>query len=113
MSVGIVGLGYVGLPLAVAFAEAGEHVVGVDISTRRVAELRRGESYIEDITDAKLQAVADRFQPTTRIAPLAEADAIIIFVPTPPTPNPQPGPSPPLGAGPALAAGPPARPPRL
>jgi UDP-N-acetyl-D-glucosamine dehydrogenase len=104
MSVGIVGLGYVGLPLAVAFAEAGEHVVGVDISTRRVAELRRGESYIEDVPNETLQAVADRFQPTTRIASLAKADAIIICVPTPLTPNREPDLSPLVDACQSIAA---------
>src|SRR6185503_16692793 len=48
-TIGVLGLGYVGLPLAVEFAEAGKHVVGVDVNAQRMAELRRGESYIEDI----------------------------------------------------------------
>ena len=56
MQLGVVGLGYVGLPLAVAFAEAGEQVVGVDVSTgRRVAELRAGRSYIEDVPHERLR----------------------------------------------------------
>ena len=67
MSVGIVGLGYVGLPLAVSFAEAGEHVIGIEVNARRVAQLRRGESYIEDVPDGRLQAVSSVFEPTTRI----------------------------------------------
>ena len=90
MSVGIVGLGYVGLPLAVSFAKAGEHVIGLEVNARRVAQLRRGESYIEDVPSSELQAVAGRFDPTTRIAALAKADAIIVCVPTPLTPNREP-----------------------
>ena len=50
MSVGIIGLGYVGLPLAVAFAEAGEDVVAVDVDERKIALIEAGESYIEDIS---------------------------------------------------------------
>jgi UDP-N-acetyl-D-glucosamine dehydrogenase len=90
MSVGIVGLGYVGLPLAVSFAEAGEHVVGIEVNARRVAQLRCGESYIEDVPSEQLQAVIDRFEPTTRIAALAKVDAIVVCVPTPLTPNREP-----------------------
>src|SRR3954469_1557996 len=94
MSVGIVGLGYVGLPLAVSFAEAGQSVVGVDISGARVAQLRRGESYIEDVPSAQLQAVQERLEVTTRVAALARVDAIIVCVPTPLTPNREPDLSP-------------------
>ena len=54
MTIGIVGLGYVGLPLAVAFAEAGQRVVGVDTNAGRVNQLRTGESYIEDIPSERL-----------------------------------------------------------
>jgi UDP-N-acetyl-D-glucosamine dehydrogenase len=90
MSVGIVGLGYVGLPLAVSFAEAGEHVIGVDISAGRVAQLRAGESYIEDIPSSRLLAVADRIEATTRVAALAKCEAILVCVPTPLTPNREP-----------------------
>ena len=57
MSIGIVGLGYVGLPLAVAFAEAGERVVGVDVDPGKVAALREGRSYVEDIPSERLAAV--------------------------------------------------------
>ncbi len=90
MTVGIVGLGYVGLPLAQSFAEAGERVIGVDVNARRVAQLRRGESYIEDVASESLKAMASRFEPTTRVASLAQADAIIICVPTPLTANREP-----------------------
>ena len=98
MTIGIVGLGYVGLPLAVAFAEAGQRVVGVDISEARVSQLRAGESYIEDIPSEQLQAVASRIEATTRTARLALCDAIIICVPTPLTPNREPDLGPLIGA---------------
>jgi UDP-N-acetyl-D-glucosamine dehydrogenase len=90
MSVGIVGLGYVGLPLAVAFAEEGVEVVAVDIDTRKIEALRARESYVEDIPSERLGRVADRISPTTRYAELAKVDAILICVPTPLTPNREP-----------------------
>jgi UDP-N-acetyl-D-glucosamine dehydrogenase len=90
MSIGIVGLGYVGLPLAVTFAEAGEDVVGVELDHRRVETLRAGISYIEDVPDARLAAVLDRLAPTTRYAELAKVDSIIICVPTPLSANREP-----------------------
>jgi UDP-N-acetyl-D-glucosamine dehydrogenase len=103
MTIGIVGLGYVGLPLAVAFAEAGQRVVGVDISEARVSQLRAGESYIEDIPSEQLQAVASRIEATTRTARLALCDAVIICVPTPLTPNREPDLGPLLGASQVVA----------
>jgi len=90
MTVGIMGLGYVGLPLALSFAESGERVVGVDLNARRVAQLRRGESYVEDVPSACLRALAPRIEATTRIAKLAICDAVVICVPTPLTPNHEP-----------------------
>jgi UDP-N-acetyl-D-glucosamine dehydrogenase len=90
MTIGIIGLGYVGLPLAVSFAEAGQDVIGIDTHAGRVASLRRGESFIEDIPSERYRAVMDRIQPTTRTAALARADAIVICVPTPLTPNREP-----------------------
>jgi UDP-N-acetyl-D-glucosamine dehydrogenase len=90
MSVGIIGLGYVGLPLAVAFAEAGEHVVAVDVDPRKVAAIREGDSYIEDIPSERLAAVLDRIHATSHYQPLARADAVVICVPTPLTPNREP-----------------------
>jgi UDP-N-acetyl-D-glucosamine dehydrogenase len=90
MSVGIVGMGYVGLPLAVAFAEAGQDVVGIELDHRRVETLRSGTSYIEDVSDERLAAVADRLRPTTRYAELAPVDAIVICVPTPLSANREP-----------------------
>jgi UDP-N-acetyl-D-glucosamine dehydrogenase len=55
--VAIIGLGYVGLPLAVAFAEAGYRVTGIDLDTRKVDAINRGESYIEDAPAAKVAAL--------------------------------------------------------
>jgi UDP-N-acetyl-D-glucosamine dehydrogenase len=88
--IGIVGLGYVGLPLAVAFAEAGVEVVGLDSDRRKVAGLNAGRSHVEDIPDASLAAVAGRFHATTRRAELAACDAVIICVPTPLTGSREP-----------------------
>jgi UDP-N-acetyl-D-glucosamine dehydrogenase len=104
MTVGIVGLGYVGLPLALAFAEADERVIGVDVNARRVAQLRRGDSYIEDVSSDALQGILHRFEPTTRMASLAQADAIIICVPTPLTANREPDLTPLIDAAQAVAA---------
>ena len=88
--IGIVGLGYVGLPLAVAFAETGHDVLGVELSAAKVASVRRGESYVEDIPSERLQAVSDRLAVSGRYAELARADAVIICVPTPLTANREP-----------------------
>lgn len=90
MSIGIVGLGYVGLPLAVAFAEAGHSVVALDIDQRKIAAIRSGESYIEDIPSDRLRGVDGRIHATTRYADLADTEAIVIAVPTPLTQNREP-----------------------
>ena len=103
MTIGIVGLGYVGLPLAVAFAEAGCDVVGIDIDQGKITSLREGRSHIEDIPDAALAGVLDRCTFSTRFVELHEADAILICVPTPLTRNREPDLGPLLGATQALA----------
>jgi len=90
VSVGVIGLGYVGLPLVVAFAEAGEDVVAVDVDPRKVAAIKAGESYVEDISDERLQAVLPRILATSHYQPLARTDAVLICVPTPLTPNREP-----------------------
>jgi UDP-N-acetyl-D-glucosamine dehydrogenase len=90
MSIGVIGLGYVGLPLAVAFAEAGEEVVGVDLDPRKVHAIAAGESYIEDIPSERLQAVLPLIRADSHYAPLARVDAILICVPTPLTANREP-----------------------
>jgi UDP-N-acetyl-D-glucosamine dehydrogenase len=82
--VGIIGLGYVGLPLARAFAAKGFAVLGLDVDPAKVAKLRRGESYIGHITDETIRDMREhQFDATSDFSRLAEADAIIICVPTP------------------------------
>ncbi|MBS0337377.1 MAG: nucleotide sugar dehydrogenase [Proteobacteria bacterium] len=82
--IGIVGLGYVGLPLMLRFAEVGYRVIGIDIDPAKVAMLQRGESYIERIPAASIAAArAKGFAATSDFAHAAEADALIICVPTP------------------------------
>src|SRR3954465_3410577 len=103
MKIGIVGLGYVGLPLAVAFAEAGCDVVGIDVDAGKLAALRDGRSHIEDIPSPRLQAVLERCMFTTRHVELHEADAILVCVPTPLTRNREPDLGPLLAASQALA----------
>jgi len=83
MRIGIVGLGYVGLPLAAAFARAGHDVVGYDVDRDRVERLGRGESDIEDVPSEELSALGDRFTASGDRAVLGECDAIIVCVPTP------------------------------
>jgi len=83
MKLGIVGLGYVGLPLAIAFAEAGNDVVGLDSDSAKLADLAAGRSYIEDVAAAELAAVGPRLHPTADYADLEDREAIVICVPTP------------------------------
>src|SRR5579859_1665511 len=90
MTVGVIGLGYVGLPLAVAFARAGEEVIGVDVDGQKVAAVAAGNSYIEDVPDHDLRAVLGRIRASTRYADLAQAQAIVICVPTPLSANREP-----------------------
>jgi UDP-N-acetyl-D-glucosamine dehydrogenase len=102
--VGVVGLGYVGLPLAVAFAEEGVDVVGVDYAQHLVAAIEAGESHIEDIPSERLQAVGDRISATTDYARLADCDAVLIAVPTPLTRNREPDLGPLLSSAQALSS---------
>ena len=83
--VGVIGLGYVGLPLAVEFAKAGFHVIGYDVSQRVADLLMRGESHIQDVPKADVAALvkSGHFEATTDESRLHEADAISIAVPTP------------------------------
>ena len=82
---GVIGLGYVGLPLAMEFAEAGFHVIGYDVSERVVRSLMRGESHIQDVPAKQVakHVKSGRFIATTDEARLVDADAISIAVPTP------------------------------
>jgi UDP-N-acetyl-D-glucosamine dehydrogenase len=102
--VGVVGLGYVGLPLAVAFAEEGVDVVGVDYEPRLVAAIEAGESHIEDIPSERLRAVAERISATTDYGRLADCDAVLIAVPTPLTRNREPDLGPLLSSAQALSS---------
>lgn len=83
--VGVVGLGYVGLPLVVAFAQEGFQVLGVDVDARKVASLQRGESYVEDVPSSVLGPLVEAglFRASTDFATLGDAEAISICVPTP------------------------------
>jgi UDP-N-acetyl-D-glucosamine dehydrogenase len=82
---GVIGLGYVGLPLAIELARAGYRVLGYDVNPTVVSGLAAGHSHVEDISDEELVAArkGDRFTTTSDAARLAEADAISICVPTP------------------------------
>ena len=103
MKVGVVGLGYVGLPLVVAFAESGCDVVGVDTDARKATALAQGRSYIEDVPSARIAEILPRVRVSTRYADLATAEAVIIAVPTPLTPNREPDLGPLTAAGRAVA----------
>ena len=84
-TVGVVGLGYVGLPLVLRFGEVGFRVIGFDIDTAKVAQLNAGTSYIQHVPSARVQSLRDarRFEATAELGRLAEPDAVIICVPTP------------------------------
>jgi UDP-N-acetyl-D-glucosamine dehydrogenase len=97
--IAIVGAGYVGVPLAQVFAEAGKRVVLVDVQESRVDMLNRGESYIEDVPSETLAAlVAAGLSATTDYDVLRDADAILIALPTPLSPQREPDLSIVLGA---------------
>jgi UDP-N-acetyl-D-glucosamine dehydrogenase len=82
--IGIVGLGYVGLPLSLRYAEVGYRVVGFDIDDSKVAVLKRGQTYIEHIpADNIAAAVRNGFEPTSDLSRASKVDALILCVPTP------------------------------
>ncbi len=92
MKIAVVGLGYVGLPLAMVFAEAGIEVVGVEAVAERCAEINAGRSYIQDIPSEALTPVVDAglMSATTDYAATADCDAVIICLPTPLNANREP-----------------------
>ena len=98
--VAIVGAGYVGLPLAQVFAEAGQGVVLLDLDADRVAAINKGESYIEDVSSDALASLVEQglVSATTDYDAVREADAILIALPTPLSPNREPDLSIVLGA---------------
>lgn len=83
--IGVVGLGYVGLPIAVEFAKSGFNTIGLDVSEGKIAMLKRGENFIEDIRDEDVANIVSqgRLQATTDAADLQAADVVYICVPTP------------------------------
>jgi UDP-N-acetyl-D-glucosamine dehydrogenase len=81
--VGIIGMGYVGLPLAIRFGEVGFKVYGFDIDENKIEKLKAGESYIKHIDSSNIKRVSQNFYPTSDFSKLSEVDAIIICVPTP------------------------------
>ncbi|MCH7890149.1 MAG: UDP-N-acetyl-D-glucosamine dehydrogenase, partial [Gemmatimonadetes bacterium] len=85
LTVGVVGLGYVGLPLSVEIARSGLRVVGFDVDSETVEGINGGASHIDDVTEEELAGVlaAGRLEATTDMSRLAECDAISISVPTP------------------------------
>jgi len=82
-SIGIVGLGYAGLPLALAYAEQGFRVTGIDVDAQRVRAVRDGVSYLVDVPAERYAAVGDRLDATTDYAAVAGLDVVTICVPTP------------------------------
>jgi len=90
--VGVVGLGYVGLPLAVLQARTGYRVVGIDEVSGKVERVNRGENYISDVDDAELRQVvgSGRLKATTDFDALRQCDVVLLCVPTPLTPNKEP-----------------------
>jgi UDP-N-acetyl-D-glucosamine dehydrogenase len=91
-TVGVIGLGYVGLPLVLRFSEVGFRVIGFDIDVGKVERLNNGISYIEHVSTPRVQTLVAgrRFEATADLARLAEPDAIIICVPTPLTRHREP-----------------------
>ncbi len=85
LRIAVIGLGYVGLPLATTFAEAGFQVTGIDVDERKIDQANRGESYIPDISSSTLRALIDtkRLYFTSDYTVLNESDVVSICVPTP------------------------------
>ena len=83
--VGIIGLGYVGLPLSLAYVDAGIKVMGFDIDQKKIDNLIKGESYIKHIDEKKVRDAVHRkmLEPTSELSLIEHVDAIIICVPTP------------------------------
>ena len=103
--IGIIGLGYVGVPLAVAFNNKDIKVLGFDIAQDKVASLMSGKSYIRHISDDVIADALNKnlFRATTNLSEIANVDAVIIFVPTPLTKNREPDLGPVLNTGRSIA----------
>jgi len=81
--IGVVGLGYTGLPLSVRFCEKGFTVVGLDIDEHKIDQLKTRKSYLKDVSDAHLLALGERFKPTADFSHIALCDAVVLCLPTP------------------------------
>jgi UDP-N-acetyl-D-glucosamine dehydrogenase len=92
MKVAVIGLGYVGLPLALQFAKCGTRVVGIDIDPAKIDAIRRGETYIVHVESHQISALvgSGHLTASTNFKEIAESDAILICVPTPLTKNREP-----------------------
>jgi UDP-N-acetyl-D-glucosamine dehydrogenase len=89
-TVGVIGLGYVGLPLALTMVEAGKRVVGLDVDGTKVERLAAGQSYIRHIAASRIVAAGERFRATSDFRALEGCDAVIVCVPTPLTEGREP-----------------------
>ncbi len=88
--IGVIGLGYVGLPLVIEFCKAGFHVTGFDVDPKKVDLLKKGKSYIKHISSSLITTHCSLFTPTTDFSRLSAMDCIIICVPTPLNKNREP-----------------------
>jgi UDP-N-acetyl-D-glucosamine dehydrogenase len=90
-TVAVIGLGYVGLPLALRFTQAGARVFGIDVDPEKIRILSDGRTYIKHVSVSSIaEIIGKNFRPTTDVATVREADAIIICVPTPLTKTREP-----------------------
>ena len=105
MKIGIIGLGYVGLPLVIQFAKSGAKVLGVDLDQMKVDALNKGESYISHISSDDVQAQVNKgcVKATTDYSRVNELDAVLICVPTPLDENREPDLSYVLNTGQSIA----------
>ena len=105
MKIGIVGLGYVGLPLLIQFAKSGAKVLGIDLDEKKADALNKGQSYIKHIAsdDVRVQVEAGKAEATTDYSRVKELDAVLICVPTPLDANREPDISYVLNTGQSIA----------
>lgn len=92
MRIGVIGLGYVGLPVCVRFAESGVNVLGIDVDEKKVENINRGRSYIKHIKSSHIESLVKKktFRASTNIGEISNCDAVIICVPTPLSRNREP-----------------------